>query len=109
MVSYTTVSPLPPEVNREAVYSLLHLLSGYPGWELPTALLCGARTFLGIRRSEDHRMTRPPCRPIRAPTLSAAQRPMWSEAGLVGADQDAAALGVEHDLVGVGGADGGEV
>jgi hypothetical protein len=24
----------------------LHYLSGYPGWELPTTLLCGARTFL---------------------------------------------------------------
>jgi hypothetical protein len=30
-----------------AVCSLLHLLSGHPGWALPTALLCGARTFLG--------------------------------------------------------------
>ena len=46
MVSYTTVSALPPD-EPEAVYSLLHFLAGYPGWVLPTALLCGARTFLG--------------------------------------------------------------
>jgi hypothetical protein len=25
----------------------LHCLSGYPGWELPTTVPCGARTFLG--------------------------------------------------------------
>lgn len=30
-----------------AVCSLLHFLAGCPGWVLPTALLCGARTFLG--------------------------------------------------------------
>ncbi len=30
-----------------AVYFLLHCLAGYPGWVLPTALLYGARTFLG--------------------------------------------------------------
>ncbi|MFM2022831.1 MAG: hypothetical protein RIR89_223, partial [Actinomycetota bacterium] len=29
-----------------AVYFLLHYLSGYPGWALPTTLLFGARTFL---------------------------------------------------------------
>ncbi len=32
--------------TRVAVYSLLHFLAGFPGWELPTTLLCGARTFL---------------------------------------------------------------
>lgn len=30
-----------------AVYSLLHFLADCSGWVLPTALLCGARTFLG--------------------------------------------------------------
>jgi hypothetical protein len=30
-----------------AVCFLLHFLAGCPGWVLPTALLYGARTFLG--------------------------------------------------------------
>lgn len=47
VVSYTTVSPLPHGVRRAAVCFLLHFLAGCPGWVLPTALLCGARTFLG--------------------------------------------------------------
>ncbi len=42
MVSYTTVSPLP----LRAVYFLLHYLSDCSGWELPTIVLFGARTFL---------------------------------------------------------------
>ncbi|MCU1635929.1 MAG: hypothetical protein JWQ68_1168, partial [Cryobacterium sp.] len=33
-----------------AVYFLWHCLAGCPGWVLPTALLYGARTFLGIHR-----------------------------------------------------------
>ncbi len=45
VVSYTTVSPLP--ALPPAVCSLWHCLAGCPGWVLPTALLCGARTFLG--------------------------------------------------------------
>jgi hypothetical protein len=51
VVSYTTVSPLPPARARrhrpEAVCSLLHFLADCSGWVLPTVLLCGARTFLG--------------------------------------------------------------
>ena len=47
VVSYTTVSPLPPARRTEAVCSLLHFLADCSGWVLPTALLCGARTFLG--------------------------------------------------------------
>lgn len=43
-----------------AVYFLLHYLSGYPGWVLPTILLFGARTFLVSK------LPRPPCRPIQA-------------------------------------------
>ncbi|MEY4436985.1 MAG: hypothetical protein RL085_996 [Actinomycetota bacterium] len=31
-----------------AVCFLLHFLAGYPGWLLTTAVLCGARTFLGV-------------------------------------------------------------
>src|SRR5215213_3769075 len=38
VVSYTTVSPLPPSRGTEAVCSLLHFLAGCPGWVLPTAL-----------------------------------------------------------------------
>ena len=34
-----------------AVCSLLHFLADHSGWALPTTLLCGARTFLGTRRS----------------------------------------------------------
>src|SRR3712207_642296 len=43
VVSYTTVSPLPPE---GAVFSLWHFPAGHPGWALPTTLPCGVRTFL---------------------------------------------------------------
>ena len=50
VVSYTTVSPLPRRDERAvAVYSLLHFLADHSVWVLPTALLCGARTFLGAR------------------------------------------------------------
>ena len=42
-----------------AVYFLLHFLSGYPGWVLPTILLFGARTFLVSK------LPRPSCRPIQ--------------------------------------------
>lgn len=41
-----------------AVYSLLHFLAGCPGWALPTALLCAARTFLGAN-AEAPRRDRP--------------------------------------------------
>lgn len=51
VVSYTTVSPLP--TRTQAVYSLLHCLSDYSGWALPTIVLFGARTFLGARRRRD--------------------------------------------------------
>jgi hypothetical protein len=52
VVSYTTVSPLPPAgrdlhlVRAGAVCSLWHCPAGRPGWALPTTLLCGVRTFL---------------------------------------------------------------
>ena len=29
-------------------YFLWHFPAGYPGWALPTTLLCGVRTFLGL-------------------------------------------------------------
>ena len=45
VVSYTTVSPLPG--RAPAVCSLWHCLADHSGWELPTALPYGARTFLG--------------------------------------------------------------
>ena len=48
VVSYTTVSPLPPPLAAgRAVCSLWHCPAGHPGWALPTTLPCGVRTFLG--------------------------------------------------------------
>src|SRR6478736_3828640 len=52
VVSYTAVSPLPLGPfdklgDQEAVCSLWHCLADHSGWVLPTALPCGARTFLG--------------------------------------------------------------
>jgi len=48
--SYRTLSPLPVRDSREvapsAVCSLWHFPAGFPGWALPTAVLCGVRTFL---------------------------------------------------------------
>ena len=55
VVSYTTVSPLPPPEDARAVCFLLHFPAGCPGWVLPTALLCGARTFLGGASEETQR------------------------------------------------------
>ncbi len=46
VVSYTAVSPLP--LHAEAVYFLWHWPAGYPEWVLPTTVLFGARTFLGL-------------------------------------------------------------
>ena len=46
VVSYTTVSPLPPCRSTTAVCSLWHCPAGHPGWVLPTTLPCGVRTFL---------------------------------------------------------------
>ena len=51
VVSYTTVSPLPPGQaaawTLAAVCFLWHFPAGHPGSVLPTTLPCGARTFLG--------------------------------------------------------------
>jgi hypothetical protein len=46
VVSYTTVSPLPPHRGATAVCFLWHFPAGHPGWVLPTTSPCGARTFL---------------------------------------------------------------
>jgi len=46
VVSYTTVSPLPPGRCPAAVCFLWHCPAGRPGSALPTTLPCGARTFL---------------------------------------------------------------
>jgi hypothetical protein len=57
VVSYTTVSPLPPGPRTGvrgvpvAVCSLWHCPAGHPGWVLPTTLPCGVRTFLDGRRT----------------------------------------------------------
>ncbi len=52
-----------------AVCSLWHCLADHSGWVLPTALPCGARTFLGAGRTP--RRDRP-ADPFAAPSLSAA-------------------------------------
>ena len=45
VVSYTTVSPLPPLTRRRFAFCGTDP-AGHPGWALPTTLPCGARTFL---------------------------------------------------------------
>ena len=87
VVSYTTVSPLPRcDVRTVAVCSLLHFLADHSGWVLPTALLCGARTFLGAHlaardatvwpaRSSPQRSGRMSMRAPSARTTSACPSP----------------------------------
>ena len=69
VVSYTTVSPLPPARERLAVCSLWHCPAGHPGLLLTTTLPCGARTFLGDGVSPP---TRPPSRLVRRARQSSA-------------------------------------
>lgn len=79
VVSYTTVSPLPPALRPVAVCSLWHCPAGRPGLPLTTTLPCGVRTFLGrTRRSRRGRPTdssattrilMPPRRPARPPPV----------------------------------------
>ncbi len=60
VVSYTTVSPLPPRWRAGAVCSLWHYPAGHPGSALPTTLSCGARTFLtGLAPGATARPTHP--------------------------------------------------
>ena len=73
VVSYTTVSPLPPAASAAAVCSLWHCPAGHPGWALPTTLPCGARTFLGEHPKV--RSTRPPGRLVRRAPRLAVLRP----------------------------------
>src|SRR6266568_3124272 len=61
VVSYTTVSPLPP-ARPEAVCFLWHFPAGRPGSALPTTLPCGARTFLAAA-PEDRAAAARPARP----------------------------------------------
>ena len=73
VVSYTTVSPLPP-ARPGAVCSLWHCPAGHPGSALPTTLPCGARTFLaGLPARPPGRLAR------RAPSISAARQPWPAE------------------------------
>ena len=51
VVSYTTVSPLPTARGPPAVCFLWHCPAARAGLPLTTTLPCGARTFLGTRRS----------------------------------------------------------
>ena len=55
-----------------AVCSLWHCLADHSGWVLPTALPCGARTFLGA--CGEPRATRPSSRPIRASSYRRRRR-----------------------------------
>jgi hypothetical protein len=65
VVSYTTVSPLPPGRSRVAVCFLWHCPAGHPGSALPTTLPCGARTFLvGPRRTGANAAVRPAHPPL---------------------------------------------
>ncbi|TCL85010.1 hypothetical protein EDF31_10522 [Curtobacterium sp. PhB142] len=89
VVSYTTVSPLP--TLPPAVCFLWHCLADCSGWVLPTALLCGARTFLGtpggvtrpshrpIRRSE---CTGPVPVPVPVPARAPARAPRFRDLGM---------------------------
>ena len=52
--------------SRLAVYFLLHVPAGHPGWALPTVLPCGVRTFLD---------TRVPRSPDRLAAFSVRERP----------------------------------
>ena len=56
--------PYREETSRRSAFCCT-VLAGYPGWVLPTALPCGARTFLG----DCHQSTRPSCRPIPPASL----------------------------------------
>jgi len=65
VVSYTTVSPLPPGRSRVAVCFLWHFPADHPGSALPTTLPCGARTFLvGPRRTGANAAARPAHTPL---------------------------------------------
>ena len=91
VVSYTTVSPLPP--LPAAVCSLWHCPAGHPGWVLPTTLPSGVRTFLSADpegsepRSPDRlvcpasvaRAHHRPARELRRPTRGwSLPSPAWS-------------------------------
>lgn len=76
VVSYTTVSPLP--TSPPAVCSLWHCLADCSGWVLPTALLCGARTFLGTPGG----VTRPSHRPVRSDECTGTPAPPGSDSEL---------------------------
>ena len=43
---WSLTPPFHPYQPRLAVYFLLHVPAGHPGWVLPTVLPCGVRTFL---------------------------------------------------------------
>jgi hypothetical protein len=66
VVSYTAVSPLPG--SPPAVCSLWHCLADHSGWVLPTALPCGARTFLGAAANRERRDR--PADPFAWPSLA---------------------------------------
>src|SRR4051794_1615007 len=76
VVSYTTVSPLPPHRGATAVCSLWHCPAGHPGWVLPTTLPCGARTFLdeSPRRGRPAGSSRQQSRPARSGPCASRHR-----------------------------------
>ena len=87
VVSYTTVSPLP--ALRPAVYFLLHLPAGRPGWVLPTIVPCGVRTFLSLRRDRptDSSAPRLPSSQAERPGVGVQLRDMRCERCEVAAQQ----------------------
>src|SRR5882672_7487795 len=52
--SYLTISPLPADRSRPAVYFLLHFPWNRSRWALPTTLPCGVRTFLDPAAKRPH-------------------------------------------------------
>ena len=106
VVSYTTVSPLPRrDVRAVAVYSLLHFLADHSGWVLPTALLCGARTFLGVHLAVHDATVWPARSPVqdsgKVERITAV--PTSSDPGLGGAHEDGARVGAQQHVIGCGG------
>ena len=81
VVSYTTVSPLPPIRGPAAVCFLWHCPAARAGLRLATTLPCGARTFLGVRppgnlavRPDDAAARLPRPRPMVAVAVQTARR-----------------------------------
>ena len=71
--SYRTLSPLPTDRGRTAVYSLLHFPSRRRASPLASMLLFGVRTFLCLERQRPPEALRPSV-VYRFPALAAVSR-----------------------------------